>query len=335
MGHRSASSLSDMSAISKEQKVDVQGVLRGACSSCMECPQFLVSLRSRKISCEYCGCAPTKHANVQFQEEEQEDDSDGVSDSDYETDRGQKEKRKTEESNGVKFELGKWRLQYQENEPPHRVKSLLAKEPACDSVAKSHTWSSEDTSPNIYVKEDDPFTCHRNSVQRITDAIRGRGLPARGMEDHENGSREGYTSGLHVWEVVWPRGSRGTHPVVGVATRECPLTCSGYKRLVGSTSNSWGWCLKSLRCYHDSEKYRKGVPYPKDIDKEMAVPSLFLMILDMDKGTLAFQVEDDYLGVAFCGLRGKELYPIVSVVWGCCEVSLTLRNKHMLSEPES
>ena len=55
-----------------------------------------------------------------------------------------------------------------------------------------------------------------------------------------------------VWRITWPPELRGTHPMVGVATGDCPLTEASYKRLVGSTSNSWGWCLKSLKIYHDS-----------------------------------------------------------------------------------
>ena len=68
---------------------------------------------------------------------------------------------------------------------------------------------------------------------------------------------------------------------VGVATSSCPLTEPGYRRfqdftppcfnsmasslvrLVGSNSSSWGWCLKTMKVYHDSRKYRHGVPYPR------------------------------------------------------------------------
>ena len=72
--------------------------------------------------------------------------------------------------------------------------------------------------------------------------------------------------------------------------RDCHLTEPGYKRLVGSTTNSWGWCLKSMKLYHDNRKYREGVSYPIDIDGKLKVPTSFYMILDMDRGTLAFQV---------------------------------------------
>ena len=36
------------------------------------------------------------------------------------------------------------------------------------------------------------------------------------------------------------------------------------------------------------------------------------------------KVNNDFLGVAFSGLRGEELFPIVSAVWGHCEVSARL-----------
>ena len=42
----------------------------------------------------------------------------------------------------------------------------------------------------------------------------------------------------------------------------------------------------------------------------------------MDEGTLAFVVEGQYLGVAHRGLRGKKVYPIVSAVWGHCEITM-------------
>lgn len=42
----------------------------------------------------------------------------------------------------------------------------------------------------------------------------------------------------------------------------------------------------------------------------------------MDEGTLAFVVDGQYLGVAFKGLKNRKLYPIVSAVWGHCEITM-------------
>jgi len=348
-----------VSQLAAQQSVDVQGVLRGACSYCTECPQFLVSAGSGHISCQYCGCPPAKHQHhhrkrrrdtpTPFRERPVStstanatcssigSQTEGLSDSDYDIAEGQGSKG-GKRRKGHTFEMGTWRPHHQENIPPPRVRCLLEKEPVSREMAESHSWSRQDTSPNIYVRLDDPLTFHRNPVYQTSDAIRGRGLGARlsSLGPRGRGAvRTGYLSGLHVWELFWPQESRGTHPVVGVATRECPLTSPGYKRLVGSTSNSWGWCLKSLRCYHDSPKYRRGVTYPRDVTEETVVPDTFYMILDMDRGTLAFQVEEDFLGIAFSGLRGIELFPIVSAVWGHCEVTLTYINQHQNSDEES
>jgi SPRY domain-containing SOCS box protein 1/4 len=52
------------------------------------------------------------------------------------------------------------------------------------------------------------------------------------------------------------------------------------------------------------------------------VPDAFLVVLDMDEGTLSFVVDGQYLGVAFRGMKGKKLYPIVSAVWGHCEITM-------------
>lgn len=49
---------------------------------------------------------------------------------------------------------------------------------------------------------------------------------------------------------------------------------------------------------------------------------LFTVVLDMDEGTLAFVVDGQYLGIAFRGLKGRKLHPIVSAVWGHCEITM-------------
>jgi SPRY domain-containing SOCS box protein 1/4 len=53
---------------------------------------------------------------------------------------------------------------------------------------------------------------YRHPVAQSTDSIRGK---------------LGYTEGLHVWEINWPLRQRGTHAVVGVATKEAPLHSPG------------------------------------------------------------------------------------------------------------
>jgi len=221
---------------------------------------------------------------------------------------------------GPRFlKVKRWRPRWQVTVPPPRVSRLLLEEAAGQEQQLEQAWNQADSSPNIFVKAEDPLTFHRNPVFQTTDAIRAAGW---------RGGQDGYSSGLHVWSVTWPQASRGTHPVVGVATRACPLTQPGYRRLVGSNPQSWGWCLNTMKVYHDSRKFRHGQTYPRDAGDNLKVPDTFLMLLDMDRGTLAFQVSNDFLGVAFSGLKGEELFPIVSAVWGHCEVTLTYINSH-------
>ena len=192
---------------------------------------------------------------------------------------------------------------------PMRLDFLLDMPPIPREASLMHAWNIDDSSPNIFVKEDDKMTFHRFPVARSTDCIRGK---------------IGYTEGFHCWEIYWSTKQRGTHAVVGVATNEALLHSQEYQSLVGMNDQSWGWDLGRNMLYHDAYMYNT---YPKDRtypfnDKFCIVPDKFYVVLDMDMGTLAFVVEGQYLGIAFLRLKGKKLFPIVSAVYANCEVTM-------------
>ena len=195
-----------------------------------------------------------------------------------------------------------------DNQRPARLDLILDMPSAPYDVQVKHAWNQDDRSLNIFVKEDDPCTFHRHPVAQSTDCIRGK---------------VGYTRGMHVWQLTWSTRQRGTHAVVGVATKEAALHTNGYQSLVGANSESWGWDLGRNRLYHDL-KNQPGSVYPAILaqDETFVVPDSFLLVLDMDEGTIAFVVDGQYLGVAFRGLKGKKVYPIVSAVWGHCEITI-------------
>lgn len=199
-----------------------------------------------------------------------------------------------------------------EPERPTRLDQLLDMPAAGLAVQLRHAWNPEDRSLNVFVKDDDRLTFHRHPVAQSTDGIRGK---------------VGHARGLHAWQIHWPVRQRGTHAVVGVATARAPLHSVGYTALVGSDAESWGWDLGRSRLYHDG-KNRPGVAYPAFLEPEeaFALPDSLLVVLDMDEGTLSFVVDGQYLGVAFRGLKGKKLYPVVSAVWGHCEVTMRYVN---------
>ena len=69
-----------------------------------------------------------------------------------------------------------------------------------------------------------------------------------------------------------------------------------------------------------------GIAYSTKSD-EFLVPDKFLVVLDMEEGTLSYIVDGQYLGIAFSDLKDKgTLYPMVSSVWGHCEITMRYIN---------
>ena len=130
------------------------------------------------------------------------------------------------------------------------------------------------------------------------------------------------------------------------------MHCPGYQALVGMNQDSWGWDLGRNKLYHKgvnsvyaSTQYssagsssptvtdpadamnNNGLAYPSKADECFVVPDKFLVVLDLDEGTLAYIVDGQYLGVAFSDLKNKgALYPMVSSVWGHCEITMRYIN---------
>jgi SPRY domain-containing SOCS box protein 1/4 len=192
---------------------------------------------------------------------------------------------------------------------------LLDLPPCSYEESAKHAWNPEDRSLNIFVKESDPFTLHRHPVAQSTDCIR---------------TKIAYTRGIHLWVLEWNSRQRGTHAIIGVANDKTPLHCVGYQSLIGSGPDSYGWDLGRNRACHNTKANSHTPPpvYPKILkpDESFVVPDTFMMCLDMDEGTLSFLADGQFLGVAFRGLKGKKLYPIVSAVWGHCEITMKYVN---------
>jgi len=213
-------------------------------------------------------------------------------------------------------------MQCRDSRIPYRVEHIMDRKPVLNEVQKNNSWSNEDKSNNIYIN-DDGITLHRRPVSQSTDSIRGK---------------VGYKAGVHVWEIKWASIQRGTHACVGVATKEAPLRKQGYQALVGGTAHSWGWDLgRNMLRHRDKPAVPVGLEqtnnennnhhsYPATGDTTFVTPDRFLMALDMDAGRLGFIADDQWLGWAFEGLHGLEVFPTVSCVWGHCEVTLKYIN---------
>jgi len=164
-----------------------------------------------------------------------------------------------------------------------RLATLLDSPAVSREVAEQHTWNPSDKSFNIVMKADDPMVMRRQPVAQSTDCIRGR---------------VGYTQGIHMWEVTWPARQRGTHAVLGVATREAPLHAVGYQSLVGNSDQSWGWDLGRLKVFHNNTSVTREQHYPGQLthQSQWSVPDTVTMVLDMDAGSLGFSVAGQSLG---------------------------------------
>merc|ERR1719233_232321 len=191
---------------------------------------------------------------------------------------------------------------------PSRLEMLMDMPRASKETQVKHSWNTEDRSLNIYVKDEDPMTLHRHPVAQSTDCIR---------------SKVGYERGLHLFELTWPCQQRGTHAVVGLATLAAPLHSVGYQSLIGNNDQTWGWDLGRNKAYHDSNNI-PGVNYPACLgpDENFQIPDKFIMVVDMEEGTLSFIVDGTWLGVAHSGLKGQKVHLIVSAVWGHCEITM-------------
>ncbi|CAK8672742.1 SPRY domain-containing SOCS box protein 1-like [Clavelina lepadiformis] len=199
------------------------------------------------------------------------------------------------------------------SECPHRLDVLLDMPSVGPEIQMQHGWNPEDKSVNVFVK-DDGMIMHRHPVAQSTDGARGR---------------FGYSKGLHCWEISWNARQRGTHAMVGVCTVDAPLTCIGYKSLIGQNENSWGWDLGRNKLFHGgkgNKNEKRTYPAFLNSDESFVVPEKILVVLDMEEGTLSFVADNQYLGVAFRGLKGKTLYPTISCVWGHCEVGIKYLN---------
>jgi len=188
---------------------------------------------------------------------------------------------------------------------PSKLSYLLDMPPPSVEVQEMHAWNPHDRSFNIFVKESDCFTFHRQPVAQSTDAIKGKVC---------------YETGLHLFEFTWPSRERGTHAVVGLCTADAPVHCVGYQNLVGNNAHSWGWDLGFRETYHCGGKYRSHT-YPVG-SRRIEVPDKFIFMLDMDDGVAGFLVNGHYLGNAFWGLQGQKLFVAVSAVWGHSEVTM-------------
>ncbi|KAK3730551.1 hypothetical protein RRG08_006400 [Elysia crispata] len=133
--------------------------------------------------------------------------------------------------------------------------------------------------------------------------------------------KEGFSSGKHVFEVVFPVAQRGVHASVGVGHDNVPLTLNKSCSLVGNCKESWALDLSTRRAVHAAGIKK----YPST---QVFLPDKFYMYLDADSGSLMFGSDHTYYGTAFDGIpTDKPLYPMVSAVTHGATITLFYRGE--------
>ncbi|XP_046619569.1 SPRY domain-containing SOCS box protein 3-like [Neodiprion virginianus] len=135
-----------------------------------------------------------------------------------------------------------------------------------------------------------------------TSAVRGNKLMASGRH--------------HYWEVKMITQVYGTDIMIGVGTSKVNLESFGltFTSLLGLDSESWGFSYKG-DIQHRGQKQKYSLPF--------AQGSLVGVHLDTWRGTLEFYLNRKPLGIAFTGLRGLELYPMISSTAAQSKIRIT------------
>ena len=112
---------------------------------------------------------------------------------------------------------------------PRPVKRVIQRreEEGRNPEACYHNWNGDDCSERMDVGASGDMGVVRQQHYGSTDAVRGK---------------QGYSKGIHVWHLWWSQSCRGTHAMIGVATKELELTRPGYVNLLGQ-DKSFGWNL--------------------------------------------------------------------------------------------
>jgi len=119
----------------------------------------------------------------------------------------------------------------------------------------------------------------------------------------------------HYWEVKMMSPVYGTDVMVGLATKAINTTSHthSFASLLGHDTNSWGFSYQGF-VQHGGKKVAYGERWGKG--------NTVGVHYDSWRGTVEFYIDRKPLGMAFTGLQGKEVFPIVSSTAAKSELKL-------------
>ncbi|XP_066145236.1 SPRY domain-containing SOCS box protein 3 isoform X2 [Euwallacea fornicatus] len=161
----------------------------------------------------------------------------------------------------------------------------------CGEEATAFDWRWQDqSSPNIRMCHEGREVLFHPVYSSGTAAVKGQ-IP--------------FQQNFHYyWEIKIISKLYGTDVMVGVGTSKVDFEKWQFKfcSLLGIDSESWGYS------YHGSVQHNR---VRKKYGEQFGVGSIVGVHLDMCNGTLEYFLNRKSLGIAYRGLKGKDLYPMV------------------------
>ncbi|XP_074116269.1 SPRY domain-containing SOCS box protein 3 isoform X2 [Cotesia typhae] len=152
------------------------------------------------------------------------------------------------------------------------------------------TWDERLTSRKFLLSQNNLEVKFHPGYSDGTVAVRGNKILSKGRH--------------HYWEVEMLSQIYGTDVMVGVGTAKANINeRDKFLSLLGQDRESWGLSYRG-KIHHDGEI--------KDYSEPFAQGNIVGLHLDTWKGTLQFFINNKPFGIAFTGLHGIELYPIIS-----------------------
>ena len=182
--------------------------------------------------------------------------------------------------------------------PEKKAEMILQVPKILETLQVSHGFNPKDKGTRLQVMSRDAFSVISTKVHLTHDAIRTKLF---------------YSKGVHAWAIIYPIKESYDFAGVGVGTVEANLSTTLDTAVIGFDQNSWGWDMVKKSTSHNfvnSQIHTQN--YPKD-GLSILPNSTIYMILDCDEGILSFKTKERFLGVAHSGLKGKKLYPMLSM----------------------
>jgi len=176
---------------------------------------------------------------------------------------------------------------------------------ACDDgkTASTHdwTWDAKDRSKSVVLEQQNTQVVFHPTYSSGTAAVFGS-LPL--ISPHH-----------HYWEVKMLSPVYGTDVMVGLATMEINTTSHthSFASLLGHDNHSWGFSYNGF-AQHGGKKVIYGSRWGEG--------NTVGVHYDSWRGTVEFYLDKKPLGLAFSGLQGKEVFPIVSSTAAKSEMKL-------------